>query len=560
MHMSAARCAALLSLLSACARRESAPADSSRPSALVGEPVAQRMRPLDGLGRYHRDITTTIAEAQTFFDEGLTLLYGFNHEEAFRSFQRAASLDTLSPMPHWGMALALGTNINDPAPADRIAKAAAHLADAVRRAPSGSPVEQGLVAALGKRYGGVAGVEQSAREQAYSDAMGALARAHPDDADVATLYAESMMNLHPWRLYHADGSPERWTPAIVKTLEQVLARHPTHPGANHYYVHAVEASSRPARATASAERLETLVPGAGHLVHMPSHIYIRTGQYAKAARSNEIAAGVDERYLQRTGTDNFYAMAYFSHNLQFEAAAAMFAGNRAEAMRAAKRTVTLTDPMAAGMAMLEPFAAMELLVQVRFGDWASVLAQSPPSASRTLQTGLYRWARGIALARTGKHAEASVQLDSLERTQARVAKDAMVGPVNWGGDVLSVAIADLRGHIAESRGDLPGAIDAFMRAVAAEDRLGYNEPPDWLFPERERLGVVLLAAGCAARAESTFRAALVAHPGNPRALHGIWQSHEARRNAAAAAVVRTQFDAAWTSADVTLGADLYPRR
>jgi hypothetical protein len=397
-------------------------------SAAATSATTTRTAPLDGLGRYHRAIRTTVVEAQTFFDEGLTLLYGFNHEEAFRSFERAAALDSLSPMPHWGMALALGTNINDPAPADRITKAARHLADATRRAPAGSDVERGLVAALGERYATGTSAAASAREQAYSDAMGALSRSHPDDADVATLYAESMMNLHPWRLYRADGTPEAWTPPIVATLERVLASHPRHPGANHYYVHAVEASKRPERAAPSAERLETLVPGAGHLVHMPSHIYIRTGQYAKAAHSNAIAAEVDEKYLKRTGTDNFYAMAYFSHNLQFEAAAAMFGGNRAEATRAAKRTVALTDPMAAGMAMLEPFAAMELLVQVRFGDWMTILEQPAPDQKRTLQTGLYRWARGIALARTGRAADASVELDSLTRTQARVAKDAATAP------------------------------------------------------------------------------------------------------------------------------------
>jgi tetratricopeptide (TPR) repeat protein len=551
--------ASLMCVVAACGRTTQAPVDSTAGHAATTASSVSRTEPLEELGRYHREIRTSVPLAQTFFDEGLTLLYGFNHDEAFRSFQRAAALDTLSPMPHWGMALALGTNINDPAPADRIAKAATHLADAVRRAAAGSAVEQGLVAALARRYAVDSTVEQSVREQAYSDAMGSLAKAHPGDADVSTLYAESMMNLHPWRLYRPDGTPESWTPAIVATLERVLTAQPTHPGANHYYVHAVEASKTPERATPSATRLETLVPGAGHLVHMPSHIYIRTGQYAKAARSNEIAAGVDERYLSRTGTDNFYAMAYFSHNLQFEAAAAMFSGNRAEAMRAAKRTATLTHPMAAGMAMLEPFAAMELLVQARYGDWPAILATSPPPAQRVLQTGLYRWARGVAFANTQRTAEAAVELDSLTRVQSRVPKEAMVGPVNWGGDVLLVAIADLQGYIAQAHGDLPGAIEAFTRAVRAEDRLGYNEPPDWLFPERERLGVVLLVAGKASQAAATFRAELDAHPGNPRAMFGLWQSLVASRDAGAAAM-RARFDEAWKDADVALGQDLFPAR
>ena len=548
-------------LLAACGSRDMAkPGHSAAaittPSATA---AAARTEPLENLGAYHRAIQSGNARAQTFFDEGLTLLYGFNHEEAFRSFERAAVHDTTSPMPHWGMALALGTNINDPAPNERVARAANHLTDAMRRVSAGSAVEQGLVAALGKRYSTDTTVAQSVREQAYSDAMGALARAHPDDADVLTLYAESMMNLHPWKLYSAAGVPEPWTPPIVATLERVLAAQPMHPGANHYYVHAVEASRRPERASPSAERLETLVPGAGHLVHMPSHIYIRTGQYARAAKSNAIAADVDARYLARTGTQNFYAMSYYSHNLQFETAAAMFSGNRVEALSAARRTAELTEPMAADMAMLEPFAAMVTLVQARFGEWGAILAAPAPPAARTLQTGLYHWARGLAFANTKRPAEAALHLDSLTRVQSRVPKDAMVGPINWGGDVLAVAVADLQGHIAWSRQDVSGAIAAFARAVAAEDRLGYNEPPDWLLPERERLGVALLAAKRAAQAEAVFRAELVAHPGNPRALHGVWQSLESRHKSGAS-VARQQFDDAWRSADVVLGTDLFPRR
>ena len=547
-----------LAVFTACTREAPQRMDTSARAASAAAP-APRTALLPDLGPYHRQIQTSNADAQTFFDEALTLLYGFNHEEALRSFERAAALDPASPMPHWGMALALGTNINDPAPADRLLKAANHLAGAVKRAQHGSPVEQGLVAALAKRYVADPVGEQGAREQAYSDAMGALSRKYPDDADVAALYAESMMNLHPWRLYRADGAPEPWTPAIVATLEAVLKRQPLHPGANHFYVHAVEASSTPERATASAERLETLVPGAGHLVHMPSHIYIRTGQYAKAAKSNAIAAAVDEAYFRRTGTQGFYAMAYYSHNLQFESASAMFGGNLAEARDAAKRTVALTEPIADQMAMLEPFAAMELLVMARFGEWQAILALRPPQSTRTLQAGLHRWARGIALAQTGQAAAASAELDSLTHIQARVPKEAMVGPLNWGGDVLAVAIADLQGHIATARRDSAGAIAAFAKAVVAEDRLGYNEPPDWLFPERERLGVALLAASRPDDALPVFRADLKAHVGNPRALHGIWQALEAQKSAGAAEAKRA-FDAAWRSADVTLGPDLYPRR
>ena len=549
---------ALIACCAACGR-DAKPADRAAHAAAMPTPPA-RTALLANLGPYHRIIRTSNAQAQQFFDEGLTLLYGFNHEEAFASFARASTLDTLSPMPHWGMALSLGTNINDPAPADRVAKAFTHLAVALRLAPNGSEVEQGLVAALGRRYVASPARDQAVREAAYADAMGGLATRFPADADLGALHAESMMNLHPWRLYTADGMPEPWTPPITAELERVLATHPEHPGANHYYIHAVEASNTPKRATASAARLETLVPGAGHLVHMPSHIYIRTGDYGRSAKANAHAAAVDEAYFGPKGAQTFYAMGYYGHNLQFESASAMFAGNLAEARASAVRTVQLADPIADQMAMLEPFAAQELFVLVRFGQWADILANTtrPPKATRTLQTGFLHWARGAALATTGKIADAEHALTSLTTAAKGVPKDAMVGPVNWGGDVLAVAIADLTGRIAEANGDHGAAITAFTAAVTAEDKLGYNEPPDWLLPERERLGVALLAAGKAAEAERVFRAELTKHPRNPRALYGVWKSVEAQHRDARAA--QRDFTAAWSGADVTLGDDLYPRR
>ncbi len=457
------------------------------------------------------------------------------------------------------MALSLGTNINDPAPADRLAKAFTHLAVAQRLAANGSEVEQGLIAALGQRYVASPAGDQGRREAAYAEAMGALAVRFPDDADVGALHAESLMNLHPWRLHLANGTPEPWTPQIIAALERVLATHPEHPGANHFYIHAVEASNTPQRAAASARRLESLVPGAGHLIHMPSHIYIRTGDYQRAAKANAAAAAVDEAYFGPKGAQTFYAMSYYGHNLQFESASAMFAGNLAEARASAVRTMRLADPIADQMAMLEPFAVQELFVLVRFGQWADVLATTarPPKATRTLQTGFFHWARGAALAATGKHADAAQSLAALVSTARGVPKDAMVGPLNWGGDVLAVAIADLTGRVAEAKNDHAAAITAFTAAVAAEDKLGYNEPPDWLLPERERLGVALLTAGMAAEAERAFRAELKKHPANPRALFGLWKSLEAQHQDARAA--QREFTAAWSGADVSLGADLYPR-
>ncbi|HUQ87168.1 MAG TPA: hypothetical protein VM096_06385 [Vicinamibacterales bacterium] len=547
-------------VLAACSRQPASPPTNQSSHDTHGAPAraaGPRTALLGNLGSYHRAIKTTNPEAQKFFDEGLTLLYGFNHEESFKSFEIAAAKDAASPMPHWGMSLALGTNINDIAPADRLKQAYSHLAEASKRKAAGSDVEQGLIDALAKRYVADPTGDQTVREQAYSDAMSALSKKFPDDLDVATLYAESLMNLRPWRLYKKDGTPEPGTETIVRSLEAVMKRNPNHPGANHYYIHAVEASKSPDRALPQAGRLETLVPGAGHLVHMPAHIYIRTGQYAKSAKSNADAAGVDEKYFKTTGSkDGLYPMMYYTHNLQFESAAAMFAGNFAQARSAAERTVTFADPLAGQMVMVEPFAAQDLSVLVRFGRWSEILNVKPPASTRVLQTALYHFAHGAALAGTGQTAEAGLDLASLKKVFDKLPKDAMVGPANSAADIVRVAAADLTARIADAKGDTASAIKEFTTAVALEDKLGYNEPPDWLNPERERLGALLLKANRFAEAEKTFRADLEKNVGNPRSLYGLHRALEAQKKYAAGET-KARFDKAWAGADVTLTDDLY---
>jgi hypothetical protein len=551
-----AACAAV----SACSR-PAPPAPDVAPHAEHAPEAAAPARTalLGNLGSFHRPIRTSSDEAQRFFDEGLTLLYGFNHDEAFRSFQRAAALDDQSPMPHWGMALALGTNINDTAPAERLAQAYHHLAAAQARAANGSPEEQALVEALGKRYVAKPEGDQMARERAYADAMAAAALAFPEDPDIATLYAESLMNLRPWRLYDKDGKPAPGTDTIVSTLERVMAAHPEHPGANHYYIHAVEASKDPGRATVQAERLETLVPGAGHLVHMPAHIYIRTGQYARSARSNAAAARVDEQYFKKAGQQGMYPAMYYGHNLQFQSAAAMFAGRHGEARDAARRTVALLDPLGDMSPMLEPYALQEAWVALRFGRWDDALQVKMPAASRTVQTALAHYVRGAALAEQGKVAEAEAARSAMQSAMAAVPEELMISATNRGRAVLDVAAADLDGRVALAKKDTAASVAAFTRAVDAEDRLFYNEPPDWLLPERERLGAVLLAAGRAANAESVFRKDLQVNPGNPRALFGLWKALEAQQKPGAIGAEQS-FTAAWKDADVTLGPDLYGSR
>lgn len=553
---------ALVAVSISCSRPAPAPVNQSAHDAHgASAPAAPPARTalLGNLGSYHREIKTTSADAQKFFDEGLALLYGFNHEESFKSFELAAKKDDAAPMPHWGMALALGTNINDVAPADRLKQGYAHLAEAEKRKANGSPVEQGLVDALARRYVADASGDQAVREKDYSNAMAALSKKFPEDLDVATLYAESMMNLKPWQLYTKDGKPVPGTSEIVAALEGVMKRNPNHPGANHYYIHAVEASQTPERAITSAQRLESLVPGAGHLVHMPAHTYIRTGQYVKAAKSNADAAAVDEKYFKQTGANGFYATMYYTHNLQFESAAAMFAGNLAQAREAAQRTVKFADPIADQMVMIEPYAQQDLSVLVRFGQWNDILAAKPPAPTRVLQTALFHFAHGAANAATGKVAQAEADLAAAKAAAAKVPKDAMIGPSNSAADLVAVAIADLTGRIAEAKGDSAGAIKAFTAAIDAEDHLGYNEPPDWLLPERERLGAVLLKASKHADAEKVFRADLAKYPGNPRSLYGLYRALEGQKKYAASET-KTQFEKAWAGADVTLADDLYGTR
>lgn len=513
---------------------------------------------LGNLGHYSRAITTSSPDAQRFFDEGLTLLYGFNHEEAFRSFARAAALDERAPMPHWGMALALGTNYNDTATPDRLQQAFAHLEAARSRAANGSEVERAFVAALAQRYVATPGDggdgQQAAREQAYATAMGEVSTRFPDDLDAATLYAESLMNLHPWKLYALDGTPQPGTAEIVAILERVVQRNPQHPGANHYYIHAVEASTAPERASDHAKRLETLVPGAGHLVHMPAHIYQRTGDYLAAAKSNADAASIDEQYVKATGATGMYPLMYYGHNLQFQSASAMMAGNYAEARDAGRKTAELVEPLANDVTMLEPFALQEVIVHVRFGRWADALAAPAPPANRSIQTALSHYLRGVAQVEQGHLLDAASEQQAFEAAAGALPKDAIYSAVNQAPAVLDVARQDLAARIAWAKKERPAAIAAWTRAIAAEDALSYNEPADWLLPEREALGTALLKAGQSKAAEAAFRADLARNRQSPRSLFGLWKSLDAQGRASDAAAARTAFEAAWRGADVTLAA------
>jgi len=509
---------------------------------------------LPGMGSHRHPIATSSPEAQKFFDQGLTLLYGFNHEEAIRSFRRAAELDPKAAMPHWGTALALGMNYNDPQPAEERLKAAqAEAQQAVALSAAGPEAERAYAAALAKRYSANPRADQAGLLRDYHAAMRELSRKYPDDLDAATLFAESGMNLNPWKLWSNDGKPAEGTLEIVETLESVLKRDPSHPGANHYYIHAVEASPHPEKALPSASRLQTLVPGAGHLVHMPAHILMRTGDYLAAEKANAEAAEVDRAYIRATGAQGLYPLSYYNHNVHFLSAAAAMAGRYEEARKAADllyQGVLPAVPMAPEM--LEGFLLQPVFVELRFRKWDAIGKMADPGPKLPLVRALWLFARGMSAASTGAVEKAEAERKAFAAARDGLPAASMVGMNNTGSAVLGVATAVLDAEIARARGDRAGAIESFAKAVASQDLLGYDEPPPWYYPVRESLGAALLSGGRAADAEKVFREDLDRNPRNPRSLLGLAESLKAQGRSSDAAWVQGQFEAAWKEADTPL--------
>lgn len=504
-----------------------------------------------GMGSHRHPIRTSSAEAQKFFDQGVTLLYGFNHEEAYRSFARAAELDPKSPMPHWGMALALGANYNDPEPeADRLKKARAEVEKALALSAGGPDNERAYVEALATRYvADPAGADKGKLAREYATAMKGLSARYPDDLDAATLYAESLMNLHPWKLWTPDGKPGEDTVEIVVVLESVLKRDPNHPGANHYYVHAVEASREPERALPSAARLETLVPSAGHLVHMPAHIYMRTGSYVAAEKANAIAADVDRQYIRATGVQGMYPMMYYNHNVHFESAAAAMAGRYATAKKAADVLFADALPGVPEMAMLEGFLLQPTFIALRFNRWEEIRKMPDPGPKLPLLRTSWLYARAVAAAASGDVKKAETLREAYALSRDGLGAALMAGPQNTAAALFAVATNALDARIAAASGDRKAAIASWTKAVAAEAALAYDEPEAWYYPTRESLGAALLADGQAAEAERIFRADLEIHPRNGRSLYGLAQSLKAQQRMADAAWTEAEFETAWKDAD-----------
>ncbi len=509
---------------------------------------------LSGMGKHHHPIATQSPEAQRFFDQGLTLVYAFNHDEAVRSFQRAAELDPKSPMPYWGVGLALGPNINLDVDPEHEKAAYQATQQALALSAHASEIERAYVEALAKRYSVEPGADLKKLSVEYKNAMRELVGRYPGDLDAATLYAESLMDLHPWALWTLDGKPTGDTDEIIAILEGVLKRNPNHVGANHYYIHAVEASNHPERALASAERLATAVPGAGHLVHMPGHIYIRTGDYEGAAKSNEAAAKADQSYFREIGAQPpMYSVMYYAHNLHFLAAARAMQGRYADAQRAAEELISTVADSVNEMPMGEFYLPTPVFVHLRFNRWDEIL-KTPAPASRWIVTGaLWHFARGVALAGKGDVPGAERERAAVGAVGEKISSNEIFGAYfNEARKFVGLAVHILDARIAAARGDRAGAIEHWKQAVAVEDTLNYGEPPEWYYPVRESLGGALLRTGQFEAAERVFREDLERNPRNGRSLFGLWESLRAQKKLADAGWVEREFKEAWQSADVAL--------
>ena len=536
-------------LLAACST-QSAPHDhGNAASATTAAPPL-----FDDLGRYHRAITTTSPRAQAYFDQGLRLVYGFNHYEAQAAFREAARLDPTCAMCAWGIALTYGSNYNSPTDAERERGALTAVSQArALAAVAATDRERALIAALATRHSAAPGADRVALDRAYADAMRDVSRRFPDDLDAATLLADALMNLRPWSLWTTEGAPQPGTEEIVATLERVLAVDPMHPGANHLYIHAVEASPDPRRAEAAADRLRGLMPGAGHMVHMPSHIYYRIGRYADAAEVNVQAVAADRAYFAKSRPSPIYRMMYYPHNLDFVWHAAALEGRGAECLRAA-REFAAAAPAEAVLEMpdMETAPAAPYFALVRFGRWAEMLAEPAPPARMLYVTGAWRYARGLAFLGTGRRAEAASELGQLRAVRQSVPAERTLANFFKMSDMLALAAEILAGEIAARGGDADAAVKHLAEAVRIQDEHWFTEPPPWYFPVRQSLGAALLQAGRAAEAEAVYREDLRRNHENGWSLFGLAQSLRAQGKTADASAIDARFRRAWARADVAL--------
>jgi tetratricopeptide (TPR) repeat protein len=529
--------------------------DDVQTAALPGQ-IAPR---LQNLGDHKFPVKTNSARAQLFFNQGMMLVYGFNHAEATRSFREAARLDPNCAMAYWGMAYVLGPNINMSMPPESEPKAYEMIQKAIALKKNASVREQAYIEALAKRYSGEVKPDRAARDRAYAEAMRNLSSRYPDDLDAATLWAEAMMDLRPWNYWTRDMQPYPETQEIMQVLESVMTRNPNHPGAIHLYIHSVE-FARPELAEAGAQRLWKLAPGAGHLVHMPSHIFRRVGRYDDASKSNQDAIAADEDYIEQCRAQGVYPLAYYPHNIHFLWDSATMEGRRDTAIAAARKSSSsIPEGAWREVPLLHQFLVAPLFAYTRFGEWDMILAESRPAEDSLFWTGIWHYARGLAFTATEELDKAGRELDSLQKIAGQKSLDGYRVTFSRNGAKAILEIADevLAGELAAKHGDYENAIARLHRGVLLEDNLIYNEPPDWHVPVRQALGAVLLEAGRAAEAESIYWQDLTTNRENGWSLFGLLQSLRAQGKEEQAAVIEKKFRKAWARSEVTLTASRF---
>ncbi len=526
----------------------SMPAPDTRPVPLV-----------PGLGNSHHTIRTSNPEAQKYFDQGMNYLFAFNHDEARRSFARAAVLDPKAAMPEWGVALAVGPNYNDIDIGNEREKSAVEaITKAKQLSVAGPAIETDYIEALADRYGEDTNHDLQIQGERYAKSMKALVAKHPDDLDATVLYAESLMDLHPWKLWSADGKPAPGTEDAIAALQSVILRDPSHVGANHFLIHAVEASPDPSLAIASAERLKTLAPNAGHLVHMPAHIYQRVGDFADSAEANRKAIAADQAYFTAEHllpAGNMYYDMYYVHNIHFLASACNMEGNADCAIDAAKKLVDYTTLAYSKDKVVEWFMPTQPWMLVRFNRWDEILKAPIPPKEMFALTAFWHYARGSAYTALKRRKEAATEREALAAAVANIPKDLPPDFNNPAKTALELALTVLDARIAEAGSKRTEAIALWKKAVTTLDTFAYNEPADWYYPVRESLGGALLRNNQPTEAEAVFRRDLELNPGSGRSLFGLWQSLAMQKRPDDAAFVKTQFDAAWKHATIQLKVD-----
>ena len=504
---------------------------------------------LQKLGSYAFPVSTKNAKAQAFINQGLNLSYAFNHAESGRAFREAARLDPNLAMAHWGQALVLGPNINAAMEPTDEGPAFAAIQKALSLKANATPRERAYIEALAARYTGKP-EDRQARDRAYADAMAKVHKAYPTDLDAAVLYVESLMDLRPWGYWMRDGAPYEGVADAVALIEKVIARNPKHPGALHLYIHLVEATA-PKKAETAADTLLTLVPAAGHLVHMPAHIYQRVGRYADAIKSNEMAIAADEDYIAQCRAQGLYPLGYYPHNLHFLWFAATFDGQRALAIDAARKTASKVDPdMLKQLPFLAAFKVVPYFALTRFGMWDEMLAEPDPGRGNAYLAGIFQYARGISLVAKGRVDEADKALATLRLILTEKSLEAPLFSPNTAAAVLAIAQPVLAGEIALARKQHDAAIAHFDRAIRLEDALVYTEPAEWHYPPRQALARALMAAGRFAEAETVYWEDLKRHPENGWSLRGVAEALRAQNKMEQAALVDARLKKAWARSDV----------